>query len=164
MTEIYADRLLSTLATLRNFGREGTGVHRPALSQADLDARLWLRAKLAHIGFDARIDRFGTVHGRAPGDAPVILIGSHTDTVPHGGWLDGALGVGYALEIATARAEAVGASAARLDVVSFQDEEGTFVPFLGSLGFIGEIDDPASLADKQALDGRRLGDALAADV
>jgi beta-ureidopropionase / N-carbamoyl-L-amino-acid hydrolase len=164
MTQINADRLLSTLATLRNFGREGTGVHRPALSQADLDARLWLRAQLAGIGYDASIDRFGTVHGRAPGDAPVILIGSHTDTVPHGGWLDGALGVGYALEIATARAEALGANAARLDVVSFQDEEGTFVPFLGSLGFIGEIDDPASLADKQALDGRRLGDALAADA
>ena len=162
MTQINPDRLLSTLETLRNFGREGTGVHRPALTQADLDARLWLRAQLAGIGYDASIDRFGTVWGRAPGDAPVILIGSHTDTVPHGGWLDGALGVAYALEIATARAQALGASAARVDVVSFQDEEGTFVPFLGSLGFIGEITDPVPLAEKQALDGRRLGDALAA--
>jgi N-carbamoyl-L-amino-acid hydrolase len=162
MTQIDSDRLLSTLETLRNFGRCGTGVDRPALTTADLEARLWLRARLAGIGYDARIDRFGTVWGRAPGDAPVILLGSHTDTVPQGGWLDGALGVGYALEIATARAQALGANAARIDVVSFQDEEGTFIPFLGSLGFIGEIGDPESISERRALDGRRLGDALAA--
>jgi N-carbamoyl-L-amino-acid hydrolase len=160
MTQINAGRLLSTLETLRNFGRCGTGVHRPALSPADLEARLWLRARLADLGYDARIDRFGTVLGRAPGKTSAILLGSHTDTVPQGGWLDGALGVAYAVEIAAARAAALGADAARVDVVSFQDEEGTFVPFLGSLGFIGEIVDPEPLADKQALDGRRLGDAL----
>jgi beta-ureidopropionase / N-carbamoyl-L-amino-acid hydrolase len=164
MTQIDPNRLLSTLETLRHFGREGTGVHRPALTPDDLEARLWLRTRLADIGYHASIDRFGTVLGRAPGNAPVILIGSHTDTVPHGGWLDGALGVCYGLEIAIARTEAVGLDAARVDVVSFQDEEGTFVPFLGSRGFIGEITDPESLADRQALDGRRLGDALAVDA
>ncbi|MBO0756724.1 MAG: hydantoinase/carbamoylase family amidase [Bradyrhizobiaceae bacterium] len=164
MTQIDPDRLLSTLESLRHFGREGTGVHRPALTPEDLQARQWLRTRLADIGYHASIDRFGTVLGRAPGDAPTILIGSHTDTVPHGGWLDGALGVCYGLEIATARTEALGLDAARVDVVSFQDEEGTFVPFLGSRGFIGEITDPDSLADRQALDGRRLGDALDVDA
>jgi beta-ureidopropionase / N-carbamoyl-L-amino-acid hydrolase len=164
MTQIDPSRLLSTLETLRHFGREGTGVHRPALSPEDLEARQWLRTRLADIGYHASIDRFGTVLGRAPGNAPAILIGSHTDTVPHGGWLDGALGVCYGLEIATARTEALGLDAAHVDVVSFQDEEGTFVSFLGSRGFIGEITDPASLADRQALDGRRLGDALAVDA
>ena len=164
MMQINAGRLLSTLETLRNFGRCGTGVHRPALTPADLEARLWLRGRLADLGYDARIDRFGTVLGRAPGDARAILLGSHTDTVPQGGWLDGALGVAYALEIATARVAALGTDGARVDVVSFQDEEGTFVPFLGSLGFIGEIEDPESIADKQALDGRRLGDVLNAEA
>jgi beta-ureidopropionase / N-carbamoyl-L-amino-acid hydrolase len=164
VTQINPERLLSTLEALRNFGREGTGVHRPALTLADLQARQWVRARLIDIGYRARIDRFGTVWGRPPSDAPAILIGSHTDTVPHGGWLDGALGVCYGLEIATARTEALGLDAARVDVVSFQDEEGTFVPFLGSRGFIGEITDPAPFADKQALDGRRLDDALAADA
>jgi beta-ureidopropionase / N-carbamoyl-L-amino-acid hydrolase len=164
MTQIDPDRLLSTLEALRHFGREGTGVHRTALTPEDLQARLWLRTRLADIGYHASIDRFGTVLGRAPGDAPTILIGSHTDTVPHGGWLDGALGVCYGLEIATARTEQLGLNSARVDVVSFQDEEGTFVSFLGSRGFIGEITDPAPLADRQALDGRRLGDALAADA
>jgi len=96
-------------------------------------------------------------------DAPAILIGSHTDTVPQGGWLDGALGVAYALEIATARVEALGTTAARVDVVSFQDEEGTFVPLLGSRAFIGEITEPELFAEAQALDGRRLGEALAVE-
>jgi beta-ureidopropionase / N-carbamoyl-L-amino-acid hydrolase len=163
MIEIKPERLLATLEALRNIGRCGTGVHRPALTPADLEARLWLRARLAELGFDARLDRFGTVLGRTPGDAPAILIGSHTDTVPQGGWLDGALGVAYALEIATARAEALGTTAARVDVVSFQDEEGTFVPLLGSRAFIGEITEPELFAEVQALDGRRLGEALAVE-
>ena len=163
MIEINPERLLATLEALRNIGRCGTGVHRPALTPADLEARLWLRARLAELGFDALLDRFGTVLGRTPGDAPAILIGSHTDTVPQGGWLDGALGVAYALEIATARAEALGTTAARVDVVSFQDEEGTFVPLLGSRAFIGEITEPELFAEVQALDGRRLGEALAVE-
>jgi beta-ureidopropionase / N-carbamoyl-L-amino-acid hydrolase len=163
MIEINPQRLLATLEALRNIGRCGTGVHRPALTPADLEARLWLRARLAELGFDARLDRFGTVLGRTPGDAPAILIGSHTDTVPQGGWLDGALGVAYALEIATARAEALGTTAARVDVVSFQDEEGTFVPLLGSRAFIGEITEAELFAEAQALDGRRLGEALAVE-
>jgi beta-ureidopropionase / N-carbamoyl-L-amino-acid hydrolase len=163
MIEIDPTRLLATLEALRNIGRCGTGVHRPALTPADLEARLWLRACLVKLAFDARLDRFGTVFGRAPGDAPAILIGSHTDTVPQGGWLDGALGVAYALEIATARVEALGATAARVDVVSFQDEEGTFVPLLGSRAFIGEITEAEPLADTRGLDGRRLGEALAVE-
>jgi N-carbamoyl-L-amino-acid hydrolase len=163
MIEINPARLLATLEALRNIGRCGTGVHRPALTPADLEGRLWLRECLVKLGFDARLDRFGTVLGRAPGDAPAILIGSHTDTVPQGGWLDGALGVAYALEIATARVEALGATAAHVDVVSFQDEEGTFVPLLGSRAFIGEITEAEPFADAQALDGRRLGDALAVE-
>jgi len=163
MIEINPERLLAMLEALHNIGRCGTGVHRPALTPADLEARLWLRARLAELGFDARLDRFGTVLGRTPGDAPAILIGSHTDTVPQGGWLDGALGAAYALEIATARAEALGTTAARVDVVSFQDEEGTFVPLLGSRAFIGEITEPELFAEVQALDGRRLGEALAVE-
>ena len=163
MIEINPERLLAMLEALHNIGRCGTGVHRPALTPADLEARLWLRARLAELGFDARLDRFGTVLGRPPGDAPTILIGSHTDTVPQGGWLDGALGVAYALEIATARVEALGTMAARVDVVSFQDEEGTFVPLLGSRAFIGEITEPELFAEAQALDGRRLGEALAVE-
>lgn len=61
-----------------------------------------------------------------------VLIGSHTDTVPKGGWLDGALGVGYALEIARSTIEAGDGAMTGVDVISFEDEEGTYLPFLGS--------------------------------
>src|SRR5262249_48573309 len=139
MIEINPERLLATLEALRNIGRCGTGVHRPALTPADLEGPLWPRARPAELCFQPRPARAGTVVGSPPADAPAILIGAHSDTVPQGGWLDGALGVAYALEIATARVEALGTTAARVDVVSFQDEEGTFVPLLGSRAFIGEI-------------------------
>ena len=92
-----------------------------------------------------------------------ILIGSHTDTVPNGGWLDGALGVAYGLEIATAHTEAYGPEKARIDVISFQDEEGTFVPCLGSRAFVGDIVHESSVADYRSLGGRRLDAELARD-
>ena len=47
MIEINPERLLAMLEALHNIGRCGTGVHRPALTPADLEARLWLRARLA---------------------------------------------------------------------------------------------------------------------
>src|SRR5262249_59358730 len=70
MIEINPARLLATLEALRNIGRCGTGVHRPALTRADLEARLWLRACLVKLGFDARLDRFGTVLRPAPPHPP----------------------------------------------------------------------------------------------
>ena len=56
-----------------------------------------------------------------------MLIGSHTDTVPSGGWLDGAMGVMYGLEIARASLEAGAPTAIGVDVISFADEESTFL-------------------------------------
>jgi N-carbamoyl-L-amino-acid hydrolase len=160
MADINPDRLLSRLESLRAIGRSGTGVHRPALSPCDLEARLWVLGQLEAIGLAVEMDRFGTVLGKARTPDRTILIGSHTDTVPNGGWLDGALGVAYGLEIATAHIETNGPEKARIDVISFQDEEGTFVPCLGSRAFVGDIVDETSVADYRALDGRRLADAL----
>ncbi len=160
MPDINPDRLLSTLESLRAIGRSGAGVHRPALSSSDLDARAWLLRRLETIGLAAEMDRFGTVLGKARVPKRTVLIGSHTDTVPNGGWLDGALGVAYGLEVATAHAEAYGPENARIDVISFQDEEGTFVPCLGSRAFVGDIVAASAVAECRALDGRRLDDAL----
>ncbi len=90
-----------------------------------------------------------------------ILIGSHTDTVPKGGWLDGALGVGYALEIARAAIEANEPHATGVDVISFEDEEGTYLPFLGSRSFCDDLDD-AEIAGRQ-VEGRCLARRGAGD-
>jgi N-carbamoyl-L-amino-acid hydrolase len=90
-------------------------------------------------GLAAQIDQVANVYGRYPGAARALLIGSHTDTVPNGGWLDGALGVIYGLEIARAAIESAASSALGVDVISFQDEEGTYLPFLGSRTFCNDL-------------------------
>ncbi|MBV9970955.1 MAG: hydantoinase/carbamoylase family amidase, partial [Xanthobacteraceae bacterium] len=106
------------------------------------------------------MDRIGNVLGTDRRAARAILIGSHTDTVPKGGWLDGALGVGYALEIARSAIEANEPCAVAIDVVSFQDEEGTYLPFLGSLSFFGDLDE-SEVAGAKSKDGAPLAAALA---
>lgn len=153
MARIDGPRLMADLAALRAFGRCGAGVDRPALSAADIASRRWLAGRMAEAGLEPRMDRHGTLLGRCAA-ARAVLAGSHTDTVPRGGWLDGALGVVCALEVARALGGGI-------DVVSFQDEEGTFLPCLGSRAFIGALA-PAELDAARARDGTRLAAALAA--
>jgi len=133
---IRPDRLMGDMRALAAIGRFETGVHRPAFSKDDMAARQWLRGKMDEAGLDATIDGAGNVYGRVRGRTRTVLIGSHSDTVPYGGWLDGAMGVIVGLEVARAVAEMGGKLG--VDVVAFQDEEGTFLPFLGSRAFCGE--------------------------
>ncbi|KAJ8605619.1 hypothetical protein CTAYLR_000088 [Chrysophaeum taylorii] len=137
-----------------SFGGDGRakGVCRPALSKADLDARLWFAERCADAGLTPRIDRFGTVLAGKGG----LLCGSHSDSQAQGGWLDGALGCAYALEVAR---EVPGVSA-----VNFQDEEGRFGTLTGSRTFCGEdLDfDAMSLSPEWAAPKQTLGEALEA--
>ena len=156
--QINADRLLSDLRALAKIGQFQTGVNRPAFSQDDMAARAWTRDKFVEAGLDASIDQVGNVYGRMRGVERAVLVGSHTDTVPRGGWLDGALGVIYALEIARCVAES-GAKGTGVDVVNFQDEEGTFLGFVGSCLFCGE-DVSREIAAAKNKDGTALTDAM----
>jgi N-carbamoyl-L-amino-acid hydrolase len=158
MINIDPQRLVADLRQLATFGKVGTGVDRPAFSDADIAARRWLEGRMREGGLEAQVDRYGNVYGRSPG-AKAVLIGSHTDSVPKGGWLDGALGVIYGLEIARACIEQK--SKAAVDVISFQDEEGRFTPFLGAKSFCGELDAQAVPGIRGSA-GRLLGEALAA--
>jgi N-carbamoyl-L-amino-acid hydrolase len=160
MIPIDGKRLLADLRELAGIGAYETGVERIALSAADIEARRWLVDKLAAAGLQASMDRIGNVRGRDPRAKRAILIGSHTDTVPRGGWLDGALGVGYALEIARSAIAANEPHAVGVDVISFQDEEGTYLPFLGSRSYFGDLDD-AEVAAARSKDGASLAAALA---
>src|SRR6266851_1378774 len=159
MARINGNRLISDLRELAGIGAYQTGVDRTALSTKDIEARRWLVDKLRCAGLDATMDRVGNVLGRSPKAEKSILIGSHTDTVPRGGWLDGALGVGYALEIARSAIEANEPAATGIDVISFQDEEGTFLPFLGSRSFFADLDE-AEIAVAKSKDGASLAAAL----
>ena len=95
-------RVVADLKRLAEFGRYKTGVHRPTYSPDDVASRQWLADKVAEAGLDPVIDGIGNVIGRNPRASRRLLVGSHSETQPHGGWLDGALGVIYALEAARA--------------------------------------------------------------
>lgn len=151
-------RFLADLHGLRQFGASGVGrgVVRPAYSEADIAARDWLAARMVDAGLAVRFDAMGNLFGLA--DGPSLLLGSHSDSQPTGGWLDGALGVVAALEVARACHESGGPA---VSVVSFQDEEGRFGVTTGSAVWSGGL----SLADADDLrdhDGVVLRDARAA--
>ena len=150
---IDGQRLLADLHALRAIGRDGTGVHRPALSDEDIAARHWLMERMRDAGLDPEMDGLGNVIGRTRQTGPAVLIGSHTDTVPHGGWLDGSLGVAYGLEVARTFPDLP------IDVVSFQDEEGTFSSCSGSRAFTGLIE-ASDIVDRRSAEGVRFADAL----
>jgi N-carbamoyl-L-amino-acid hydrolase len=155
MIGIDEDRAIADLHRLARFGKCGTGVDRLALTDADIAAREWLRGRMAEAGLDASIDRLGTVYGRAPNAKASVLLGSHTDTVPRGGWLDGALGVIFALETARAWRAAHPSAAVGVDAISFTDEEGTFHACLGSQAFCGDVAE-ADLAPARNAAGESL--------
>ncbi|MFM0393285.1 Zn-dependent hydrolase [Paraburkholderia phytofirmans] len=159
MVRIDPDRLLSDLKQLRSFGATGPGVVRLALSPVDLASREWLAGRMSEAGLEAAIDGVGTVFGRSRKSGPALVIGSHTDTQPTGGWLDGAMGVIYGLEIARALAENEATRHLAVDVASWIDEEGTFSGLLGSRSFVGENVDEA-IRDATNRQGQRLEDVL----
>jgi len=161
VVKIDPSRLMADLRQLRSFGATGPGVVRLSLSQVDLAAREWLVGRMTEAGLDARIDGVGTVFGRSRNSGPALVIGSHTDTQPTGGWLDGAMGVMYGLEIARALAENEATRHLAVDVASWIDEEGTFSGFLGSRSFIGEPVDE-SIRGATNRHGERLADVLKA--
>jgi N-carbamoyl-L-amino-acid hydrolase len=159
--EINGERLLNDLKKLRSFGRHGAGVVRLSLSPIDIESRHWLAGRMKEASLDAAIDGVGTVYGRSRKKGPALLIGSHTDTQPTGGWLDGAMGVIYGLEIVRAFGESEDTRHLAVDVASWIDEEGTFAGYLGSRSFVGEpVEDVIRSAKNR--EGQSLEDALKA--
>ncbi len=128
--KINPERFLADLSTLRSFGACGNGVVRQAFSDVDIAARKWLAERMSQGGLNPVMDSVGNLFGLPPGEGKCLLLGSHSDTQPEGGWLDGAYGVIAGLEIARAAIEGGGPAVA---VVSFQEEEGRFSgPLIGS--------------------------------
>jgi N-carbamoyl-L-amino-acid hydrolase len=140
--------VLAELDQLRRIGGDGKGVRRPAFSDADIEARAWLAARMKEAGLEAVADPWGNLFGLPPGEGPCLLVGSHSDTQPLGGWLDGIYGVACGLELARAAREAGGP---RIAAVSFQDEEGRFGGLTGSAVWAGAMAREAAdrLADAQ---------------
>ena len=137
MDGLNEDRAIADLHALARFGKVSTGVNRPALTDADVAAREWLRDRMADAGLAATIDGIGNVTAVRPPRRIALLAGSHSDSVPNGGWLDGALGVVFALEVARRASGDPPDAAIGVDAISFSDEEGTFLACAGSRSFCG---------------------------
>ncbi len=158
MSKINPQRLLNDLRYLRTIGKYGSGVIRPAFSTEDMAARRWLIDRMVAAGLKASMDGVGNVIGRSANPGEAVLIGSHTDTQPQGGWLDGSLGVIYGLEIARSCTEDRRTAHFAVDVASWSDEEGTYLSMLGSRSFC----DILSLDDMQKAQNHQTAQSLSA--
>jgi beta-ureidopropionase / N-carbamoyl-L-amino-acid hydrolase len=133
-------RVLADLNALRGIGAYKTGVHRPTFSGAHMRSLEWLAMRLPDAGLAASIDGIGNVLGTSAKPGPKLLAGSHLESQNYAGWLDGPLGVVYALEAARVLnrdPKIVGA----VEVAAWCDEEGHFGHFLGSRSYVGSVTD-----------------------
>ena len=139
--KINLDRLKKNILELGEIGRgPDGGIFRPSFSQADLEAREWLKDKITRSGFHLRVDGAGNIFGRIEGTGKTVMAGSHIDSVVDGGIYDGPVGVLSALECLL-RIQEEGVKISRpMEVAAFTDEEGNLVgDFLGARAFIGTL-------------------------
>src|ERR1700733_8270475 len=127
-------RVLADLHALRAIGAYKTGVHKPTFSEAHMHSLQWLAQRLPEAGLTAEIDGIGNVIGTSTKSGPKLLAGSHLESQNFAGWLDGPLGVIYALEAARIINSDANASGA-VEVAVWCDEEGHFGSFLGSRSY-----------------------------
>src|SRR4051812_410463 len=152
-------RVLADLHALRGIGAYKTGVHKPTFSDAHMRSLQWLAQQLPEAGLTAEIDGIGNVLGTSTKPGPKLLAGSHLESQNHAGWLDGPLGVVYALEAArvlNADPDVNGA----VEVASWCDEEGHFGTFLGSRSYVGALTEADIDAARDRSSGRTMRDAL----
>lgn len=158
-------RLRDRLLALARFGAlPGGGVTRMCWSAPHEEARAWLLGELKAAGLTTWVDPAGNVFGAIGADrigteAPIVLTGSHIDTVPEGGILDGALGVIAGVECLHVIREAGSRLARPLAVAAWSDEEGRYGSLFGSRAFCGRLD-PAGIPNMASVDGDRLVDAM----
>jgi allantoate deiminase len=127
-------------------------------------ARDFLRERLGELGLEAEQDEAGNVWALLPGEeSSTIAVGSHLDSVPNGGWLDGALGVMAGLELLRSLSEESRPPARSVALVDWADEEGARFgkSLLGSSLAAGTLD-PAELVGERDADGSPAEELLAA--
>jgi len=163
---IQANRLQSRLEALAAIGRDPDGgVSRFPYSAAHAEAVRTVAAWMADAGLQVGCDAVGNLIGvtRGTGGGSAILLGSHLDSVPHGGMFDGALGVLGGVEVAQALLEAGVSLRHDLAVVGFADEEGYAygTGTLASRCALGDVP-RARFSTLRGRDGRTLAEAVAA--
>lgn len=152
-------RVLADLTALRGIGAYKTGVHKPTFSEPHLRSLEWLAQRLPEAGLAASIDGIGNVVGTSAKSGPRLLAGSHLESQNYAGWLDGPLGVVYALEAARVLNPDPDFKGA-VEVAAWCDEEGHFGSFLGSRSYVGNITEADIDAARDRSSGRSMREAL----
>ncbi len=156
-------RIQRTLEKLSEFGRnpEG-GVSRVGFTEADLAGRQYVIGLMRDAGLDVRVDPAGNIFGHREGseNLPVVLFGSHIDSVPHGGNFDGDVGSLSAIEVIRALNEGKIVTRHPLEVVVWTNEEGGrfYSGLFGSSAAAGLV--PAEAVSRTDEKGETLGDWL----
>jgi len=155
-------RTVDELRELRELTGDEDGAQRVAWTETWETAREWLRGKLDGLPLEHEIDAAGNQWWTLPGAAErAVLIGGHIDSVPNGGWLDGALNVVAGVEVVRRLAED-GEPAATVRLVEWADEEGARFgrSLFGSSAASGTMDDQDELRARKDAEGVALPDAL----
>src|ERR671933_748912 len=156
-------RTVADLRELRELTGDENGAQRVAWTETWESAREWLRSKVGETGADEEIDEAGnqwfTLRG---GDASrALLLGGHIDSVPNGGWLDGALNVVAAVEVVRRIAEE-GTPPVTVRLANWADEEGARFgrSLFGSSAASGTMDDQDELRRRRDGEGVALPEAI----
>jgi beta-ureidopropionase / N-carbamoyl-L-amino-acid hydrolase len=155
-------RTVAALRELQALTGDDRGAQRVAWTDTWEQAREWLRAQVVGSGAEETVDAAGnqwfTLEGATPG---AVLIGGHIDSVPNGGWLDGALNVVAGLEVLRRIAEE-GTPPVTVRLVNWADEEGARFgrSLFGSSAAAGSMADQDELRARKDADGIALPDAL----
>ncbi|MGH3036752.1 MAG: Zn-dependent hydrolase [Gaiellaceae bacterium] len=155
-------RTVEELHELRELTGNDDGAQRVAWTDTWVQAKEWLSGKLTPLGVAEETDAAGNQWFTLRGDSErALVIGGHIDSVPNGGWLDGALNVVAGLEVLR-RIAGDGTPPVTVRLVSWADEEGARFgrSLFGSSAASGTMDDQDELRGRTDADGIRWEDAL----
>src|SRR5262245_50913496 len=157
-------RTVAELKELRELTGDENGAQRVAWTETWERARGWLREKLDGLPLEEEIDEAGNQWWTLRGASDrAVLIGGHIDSVPNGGWLDGALNVVAGVEVVRRLAED-GSPAVTVRLVNWADEEGARFgrSLFGSSAAAGSMADQDELRQRRDAEGVPLPDAVGA--
>ena len=156
-------RTVAELNELRELTGDENGAQRVAWTETWATARKWLDKKLSELPVEKTCDAAGNQWFTLPGESEqALLIGGHIDSVPNGGWLDGALNVMAGVEVLRRIAEE-GTPPVTVRLVNWADEEGARFgrSLFGSSAAAGSMDDHDELRQRRDADGVSLPEAIA---
>lgn len=145
VSKINGERLYTRIMELGEIGKNDyNGVHRLALSKEDKQAQMLVTKWMEEAGMTVSHDHFGNLIGRKEGKSPqlpVVMIGSHIDSVRNGGMFDGVIGVLAGIEIVHALSDSRQEHNHPIEVVAFCEEEGSRFNdgLFGSRGMVGKV-------------------------